>query len=343
MLRQTLATLLISAMTFAGACSHNKRNPQDPLEGLNREFFGLNKTLDRAIIKPVSYVYLKYLPQPVQSGVGNFFDNLRELPNIANDVLQLKFAYATHDTSRFLINSTIGIFGFFDPAGSLGLDHRREDFGQTLYHWGYKNSTYLVLPIIGPTTIRDALGMGVDYSALSLWPWIHADSKKYALLAVDYIDIRARLLRREPVIDVLAVDEYAFYRDAYLQHRKYQFEGDKGEDGDDEVNPYLEEDYDETSSHEVKPQNSSTTDRKTPDAKAENDQSVSSSQPAAGKGKNPSSQPAEPAAVKSNPIEKNSSKLPSSQKNTLSSDAMTTPQEKKPAPRHSQKKSSSAP
>src|SRR5262245_26941786 len=135
-MRLLLTCALLSATLWGCCCQKTNPHPQDPFEGFNREIYGLNRTIDRGLIRPIAYVYWKYLPQPFQTSIGNFFDNLREIPNIANDILQGKFAYATYDASRFLINSTVGIAGFFDPAGSLGLQHRKEDFGQTLYVWG---------------------------------------------------------------------------------------------------------------------------------------------------------------------------------------------------------------
>jgi len=198
---------------------------EDPYERFNRSVFCFNKLADKVIIKPVAYVYLKYLPEIFQLGIGNFFDNIREANNVANDLLQAKFAYAAHDLSRFVVNSTIGLMGFFDPALSLGLESRKEDFGQTLYHWGYKQSAYLMLPFLGPATVRDGVGMGVDFFALSLWAWMEFQSSKYILMSIDYVDLRSRILIKEPVMDILAVDEYVFIRNAYLQRREYLFNG----------------------------------------------------------------------------------------------------------------------
>ncbi|MBS0287648.1 MAG: VacJ family lipoprotein [Proteobacteria bacterium] len=226
MLRRATAFALFGIACFMTGCATQKSpHVDDPFEGLNRATFKFNKSVDAVVVKPVSYIYLKYLPEPFQVGIGNFFDNIREVTNVANDILQLKFAYASHDLSRFLINTTLGVGGIFDPAASLGLEHRKEDFGQTLYHWGYRHSYYVVLPFIGPSTFRDTIGLGVDYYGLSIWPWIDNDWEKYAVLGLDYLDLRARLLRKESVLDVLAVDEYTFMRDAYFQHRKYLFEG----------------------------------------------------------------------------------------------------------------------
>lgn len=242
-MRRLLSCALLSAMLWG--CQKTNPHPLDPFEGINREIYGLNKTLDKAVVKPVAYAYWKYVPTPFQAGIGNFYDNLREIPNVANDILQGKFAFAAHDASRFLINSTLGLGGFFNPAGSLGLQHRREDFGQTLYVWGYEESAYIVLPLLGPSTIRDTVGLAVDYYAFSVWPWIHDDEWRYGLLAVDLIDLRARLLRHEAVLSTVAVDEYAFIRDAYFQRRLYlvnnEFANDENGDGIiDSEDPYTE-------------------------------------------------------------------------------------------------------
>lgn len=239
-MRRLLSCALLSALLWG--CQKTNSHPMDPFEGINREVFGLNKTLDKAVIKPVAYVYWQYVPTPFQAGIGNFYDNLREIPNVANDVLQGKFGYASHDASRFFINSTLGIGGFFDVAGRLGLPHRKEDFGQTLYVWGWHNSAYLVLPLLGPSTIRDTAGLAVDYYAFSVWPWIHDDEWRYGLLTLDLIDLRARLLRHDTVLSTVAVDEYAFMRDAYFQRREYlvknEMDNDANLDGQNDVDPY---------------------------------------------------------------------------------------------------------
>ncbi|MGE3319604.1 MAG: MlaA family lipoprotein [Candidatus Berkiella sp.] len=239
-MRRLLSCALLSAMLWG--CQKTNPHPMDPFEGINREIYGLNKTLDKALIKPVAYVYWQYLPTPFQAGIGNFYDNLREIPNVANDILQGKFGYASHDASRFVINSTLGIGGFFDVAGRLGLPHRREDFGQTLYVWGWHDSAYLVLPLLGPSTIRDTVGLTVDYYAFSVWTWIHDDEWRYGLLALDLIDLRARLLRHDTVLSTVAVDEYAFMRDAYFQRRLYlvnnELDNDINLDGQNDIDPY---------------------------------------------------------------------------------------------------------
>lgn len=225
-------------------CTKSVAHPQDPMEKYNRAMFGFNRAFDRSVTKPVAYIYFRYLPSPFQQGIGNFFDNLREIQNVSNDLLQGKFGFAARDASRFLINSTIGIFGLFDFAGELGLEHRKEDFGQTLYHWGYKKSAYFVMPFLGPSTFRDTAGILVDYYALSVWPWIEKDLRCW-LLGVDLIDLRARALRNETVLDILAVDEYVFIRDAYFQRRQYLFNQETDLEFSD-VDPYMGGDVEES-------------------------------------------------------------------------------------------------
>lgn len=226
---------LISACV--GCASSGAKKKEDPYEAFNREMFGFNQFVDKGFIKPVAYLYSTYLPKPLVAGISNFFDNINIIPTVANDLLQFKFRYAAHDTSRFLINSTVGILGFFDAASALGLEAHSEDFGQTLYHLGYKDSTYLVLPIVGPSTTRDAIGLGVDYGALHLWPYIDTDWLG-EIAALEWVDTRARYLRHEKVIDVIAIDEYALMRDAYLQRREYLFTGQDETGIDDSSDPY---------------------------------------------------------------------------------------------------------
>ncbi len=227
MLRRILSLLLASAVSIQlVGCSTTQGTKKDPYENLNREIFGFNQTLDKALLRPIAYAYMSYLPQPLQSGVSNFFDNLQEIPTVINDLLQGKVADAVHDTSRFVINSTLGVIGIFDPASSLGLVRHNQDFGQTLYHWGYKNSAFIMLPILGPSTVRDGIGLTTDFLAFSIWPWIESDWV-YAFMALDLINTRSKYLRHEKILDVISIDEYLMIRDAYLQHREFRLTGKK--------------------------------------------------------------------------------------------------------------------
>lgn len=238
MLHRVFRYVVITAATiWLNGCQCTQQcPPNDPYERFNRSMYSLNKAMDEAAIKPVAKAY-SFLPKPIRYGVGNFFDNLREVTNIANDILQLRMDCFTRDTGRFLINSTFGFAGLFDVAGRVGLDFHKNDFGQTLYRWGYKQSAYLVIPLLGPSTFRDGVGFAVDYTVLSVWPWV--DSKwRLILLSIDAIDTRARFFDAEEVIDTAAFDEYAFVRDAYLQRRQYLFNGEVI--AEDDVDPYDE-------------------------------------------------------------------------------------------------------
>ncbi|HXH55587.1 MAG TPA: VacJ family lipoprotein [Gammaproteobacteria bacterium] len=191
----------------------------DRFEMLNRSTYGFNKGVDRLLIKPVSRAYEAIIPNPIQTMVGNFFQNLSEIPNIGNDILQGDFRHAQQDTARFLVNSTWGLGGLFDVAGKKGLEKHHQDFGLTLAKWGYTESSYLVLPLLGPSTVRDGLGLGVTYT-MTLQSHLKSTSLRNYLLALQYIHTRASLLKVEPLIGE-SVDEYVFIRDAYLQRRKY--------------------------------------------------------------------------------------------------------------------------
>jgi len=190
----------------------------DPWEGFNRAVFRFNMTLDRWILKPVAKGYDAVLPDPVQKGVGNFFDNIGEVGNIANDVFQWKWKQAGNDTGRLLTNSTLGLFGIFDVASKFGLDENDgEDVGQTFEKWGVKSGPYLVLPIFGPSTVREAISMPVDY-VLDPVTYVDPVEAKYGLSATRIVDERADLLDIE---DLASGDLYLFVREAYLQRRSY--------------------------------------------------------------------------------------------------------------------------
>lgn len=194
-------------------------NPRDPYEEFNRAMFAFNDALDKAILKPVAKGYRYITPNPVESGISNFFNNLGAPINIINNLLQAKFVATLSETGRFVINSTIGVLGFFDPATSFGLEEQDEDFGQTLAVWGIPSGPYLVLPFLGPSTFRATGGMVPGYYSHPL-TYYHNHGEKAGITAMMIIDTRAQLLDLESFIkDVY--DPYTFIRDAYLQRRKY--------------------------------------------------------------------------------------------------------------------------
>jgi len=200
-------------------------NPRDPYEGFNRSMFAVNEAVDKAVFKPIGQGYDKAVPLPVKASVGNFFGNASDLWIGANGALQGKFGDAGVDISRLLINSTIGIFGLFDVASELGLEKHEEDFGQTLAVWGVGDGGFVFWPIIGPRTVRDTAGWGVDYFVDPVG-YTRAIPVRNSLVALRFVDIRASLLPADKVVEEAALDKYAYVRDAYLQRRRNQiFDG----------------------------------------------------------------------------------------------------------------------
>lgn len=202
-----------------------EENPRDPYEGFNRSMFAVNEAVDKFTAKPVAQAYDMVTPLPVKAGVGNFFGNVGDLWIGANSAMQGKFGDAGVDLGRLLINSTVGIFGFFDVASELGLEKHEEDFGQTVAVWGVGDGGYMFWPIIGPRTVRDTAGWFVDSYADPVWR-ARPIATRNSLVALRFVDIRASLLPAEKVVEEAALDKYAYIRDAYLQRRRNQiFDG----------------------------------------------------------------------------------------------------------------------
>lgn len=193
------------------------RNPSDPLEPFNRSVYQINDTVDRAVVKPVAQAYDAVMPVPFKIMAGNFISNLDDAVVTANDLLQFKFAQAASDGSRFIFNSTFGIFGLFDVASRL--EKHREDFGQTLGYWGVGNGPYLVLPFLGPSSVRDATGIYVDTAPSVPGQVEHIPTRNQYYLASG-IHRRSTLLDQEKVLDEAMIDRYEFIRDTYLLHRR---------------------------------------------------------------------------------------------------------------------------
>ena len=212
------------ALASAGVALADE-NLHDPYEGFNRAMYSVNEGIDKAIAKPLGQAYDKVVPLPMKAGVGNFFGNASDLWIGANSAMQGKFLDAGLDVSRLLINSTIGIFGLFDVASELGLEKHEEDFGQTLAVWGVADGGYLYWPIIGPRTVRDTAGWGVDTYA-DVVQYIRPVTVRNGAVALRFVDIRASLLPADKVVEEAALDKYAYVRDAYLQRRRNQiFDG----------------------------------------------------------------------------------------------------------------------
>lgn len=215
-IRSALATAIAASMIAGCATSGN---PKDPIEGFNRAMFSFNETVDKAVIKPVAQGYDAVTPQPVQTGVTNFFANIADVWIGFNNLVQGKPGQALSDVGRVLINTTIGIVGLFDVATGMGLEKHEEDFGQTLGRWGVGDGAYVVLPIIGPRTLRDTGGFLVDVWVDPVANHEPVDVRNVSL-ALRAIDDRASFLKAESAIEAAALDKYAYVRDAYLQRRR---------------------------------------------------------------------------------------------------------------------------
>ena len=233
MFKTLLVLLLLASANFAISEEIQK---VDPLEGINRVFYELNfNLLDPVIIKPIAIIYDQTTPKPVRGVLRNFFSNLDEVPSLVNNVLQGKFGQAGNNAGRFLMNTTIGLGGFFDVAKKAGLQPGEdEDFGQTLAVWGIPAGPYLMLPFFGPSTLRDAPSNFVD-SLFDPFSYNNQLSVRVAIKGIDLIALRADLLG---IDDVISGDEYLFIRDVYLQNREYVISDGAIEDDFDDLDDY---------------------------------------------------------------------------------------------------------
>lgn len=217
--RSSLLAAVFIAVLLGGCASTGERNPKDPLEGFNRASYKFNDAVDRAVLKPVATGYRAVVPQFVRTGVNNFFSNIYQVNTIVNDLLQGKFRQGGEDTGRLILNTTFGIGGLIDFASVVGVPKRHEDFGQTLGVWGVKPGPYLVVPFLGPSTLRDTGGRFVD-SQFGYWSYVDNMALRNSMFATETVNTRSNLLDAEKVLDEAALDRYVFLRDAYLQRRE---------------------------------------------------------------------------------------------------------------------------
>jgi len=209
--------VVLAVVTLTGCASTHAKNPADPLESFNRGVYQFNDAVDKAIAKPVAQGYNAVMPVPGKVMVSNFFSNLDDVIITINDLLQFKFTQAASDGSRFLFNSTFGVFGLLDVTPQL--EKHNEDFGQTLGYWGMGSGPYIVLPILGPSTLRDGVGLYADSRPSKLRRVDHIRSRNQLYLT-KAINHRSQLLDQEKVLDEAALDRYEFIRDAYLLRRQ---------------------------------------------------------------------------------------------------------------------------
>jgi len=219
---------LAAALATGCATVPGEPDPRDPLEGMNRSVYQFNDTVDRAVFRPVAQAYQAVLPVPVRDCITNFFGNLGDVWSAANSFLQGRAPQGINTVGRVLMNSTLGVFGCFDPASSVGVPKVPNDFGTTLGVWGLAPGPYLVLPFFGPSTVRDGAGRIVDvYGGVV----DHIDNVRVrnSLWGLGLLNDRSRLLDAGELLDDVALDPYSFVRDAYLQRRRNQIRGAEGE------------------------------------------------------------------------------------------------------------------
>lgn len=223
MRRIAIISLLCAAAVGCATVPPSERNPRDPWQRVNRGVYKFNDVFDRAIAKPVARGYVRVLPPVMRTGITNFFNNATYPDVMVNALLQGKLKPFARDTGRFVVNTTIGIAGLFDPASHMGLPLEDRDFGQTFGKWGVPSGPFVVLPFLGPSDLRDAVGRVSDTFA-EPWTYIQNLYWAYGTLIVYEVKVRADLL---PLTDMAekTYDPYAFERNAYLQHRDFMVHG----------------------------------------------------------------------------------------------------------------------
>ena len=246
--RVTLIAATLGLSVLAAGCA-TKPDPSDtaavqayeeandPLEPMNRYFFEVNSFLDEVLLKPFAGWYHVALPDPAEDGVRNFLRNLKSPVILANDLFQGEWSRAGTTVARFFINSTVGVGGFIDVASMMDMKYHEEDFGQTLGRWGVPAGPYLVLPLLGPSTLRDTAALPLETRG-NLLSDIENQSVQNSLYILKAVDARSNLLRASSVLDDAALDKYSFTRDAYLQLRRAEvYDGNDPEDGKEPKEP----------------------------------------------------------------------------------------------------------
>ncbi|WP_295579007.1 VacJ family lipoprotein [uncultured Lamprocystis sp.] len=216
-----LAGLVLPALLVAGCASNPDRvtDPRDPLEPFNRAVFRFNTDFDNAFMRPLAKGYKAVTPEPVDRGITNFFGNIDDFTSFVNNILQFKMSRAGSDLGRIFMNSTVGILGFFDVATNAGLPSYKEDFGQTLGYWGIPPGAYFMLPIFGPSNLRDNVGFAGDIVTDPFFS-IETGQIYWGFATLRIVDFRADRLTAGEILTDAALDPYVFLRDAYLQRRR---------------------------------------------------------------------------------------------------------------------------
>lgn len=226
-LRMGLAALMVLALSGCATVPSEDRHPDDPWESYNRVVFEINDDFDQSLLRPAAVQYRR-LPQPVQTGVGNFFSNLNDFTVLFNNLLQGNLENAASDTGRIMFNTTFGLLGLIDVASPMGFEKNNEDFGQTLGAWGVARGPYLQLPLLGPSTARDAPARLVDgYTSPLYHTNLRTDHTGWwvGVVALDVVDMRAGLIPTERMLAQISDDRYIAMREAYLQRRDFLVRG----------------------------------------------------------------------------------------------------------------------
>ncbi|KMZ12960.1 Nucleoside ABC transporter, periplasmic nucleoside-binding protein [Candidatus Burkholderia humilis] len=218
-----MGVALAATLATTGCATGPDRNPKDPLKLMNRTVFKFNDMLDTYVAKPVAQFYVDYTPSPFRTAMSNFFSNLGDFSNFTNNLLQLKITDTTQDLMRIAMNSVFGIGGLIDIASPAGLPKHHQDFGLTLGHYGVPSGPYLVIPLLGPSSFRDATMWAVDWRVN---PISYTDSEiRWPLYGLNFVSARTDLIGATDLLSQAALDKYAFVRDAYQQRRQYLLTG----------------------------------------------------------------------------------------------------------------------
>ena len=237
MKRQLSHIALAASLVLVGCASAPTANPKDPWESMNRSVASFNDTVDDNVLKPVATGYRNVVPNLIQTGVRNVFNNLADMWSTVNNLLQLKPLNTVESLGRVVVNTVFGIYGIFDVATYIKLERHPEDFGQTLGYWGVPNGPYLVLPLFGPSTLRDGASLPVDF-AVSPSQYISDIPTRNQVFVLRLVSKRAELLKSGNMLEEASIDKYSFTRDAYLQYRRSQiYDGNPPDEADTNDDP----------------------------------------------------------------------------------------------------------
>jgi len=228
--RSGAAMLAVAVIAISGCATGPDSNPRDPLEPLNRGVYRFNEAVDEAVLKPVAQAYVTVVPSPVRTGVGNFFANQRDAWSALNAALQARPQPAAENFMRFSVNTFLGLGGVLDIASEMGIPRTTLDFGHTLGRWGVPPGPYLVLPLLGPSTVRETVALPVDRRGDLVSQGVDDVATRNSAQALRLIDTRASLLRAGELLEQAALDKYGFTRDAYLARRQRQIDASRGDD-----------------------------------------------------------------------------------------------------------------